>query len=61
MEYTSQNKHRRNSVIRLFINKFSPFMIQKALQESFSMINNYGNNQQITKKTDLTDRIQKVI
>lgn len=61
MEYTSQNKHRRNSVIRLFINKFSPFMIHKTLEEAFSMIQNYGNNQTILKKIDLTDRIQKVI
>lgn len=36
-------------------------MIHKTLEEAFSMIQNYGNNQTILKKIDLTDRIQKVI
>jgi hypothetical protein len=61
MEYTAQNKFRRQTVMRLFINKLCPFMIHKVQEEVVSKIKNYGNNQEIIKKTWRTNRIQTVI
>lgn len=60
-EYTSQNKHRRNTVERLFLNKFSPFMIHKVMEDVMTRIKNYGNNQKILIKEDRSNRIQQVI
>ena len=61
MEYTHQNKYRKKSVERLFINKFCPFMIDKAKEDVLHLIKNYGFNQEVLKKSDKTNRIQTVI
>lgn len=58
---TSQNKHRRSSIDRLFTSKFCPFMIHKTLEDVMTRMKNYGNNQIILKKEDRTRRIQTVI
>lgn len=61
IEYTSQNKYRRKSVERLFVNKFSPFMIHKLQENFFMMCKNYGFSQQALARDDKTLKIQHVI
>lgn len=61
LDYTHQNKYRRQSVIKLFINKFAPFMIDKTHEDVFHLMKNYGHNQEVLKKSDKTNRIQTVI
>jgi hypothetical protein len=38
-------KFKRKAVEALFINKYCPFMMHKTIEDIFSRIKNYGNNQ----------------
>ena len=52
---------RRNTVNRLFICKFSPFLMNKVCEEFFTRMKNYINYSAKVKISNETYKIQKVI